>query len=302
MQIERLVQMVFYIANRGRVTAKELANYFNVSTRTIYRDVNTLSLAGIPIISIKGTGGGISLIDGYTIDKSILSKEEQQNIYLGLQMLQATKYPNAEDAINKIGAIFRNVLEPNWLEIDLSYWGSDEKQKVSISELWYAIINKHIIQFDYFNSELEQSKRTIEPLRLVFKSHAWYIVGYCQDKQEIRIFRMSRMKHIQVMPDIFERELPQDYMLTDDYKEPDNIPVFKLKFNPEIAVRLYDEFQENQVSLCEDGSYMVTIRYPLSNWTFNRLLSFGKYVEVIEPEIARSMLKERALEIAELYD
>ncbi|MGL5435162.1 MAG: helix-turn-helix transcriptional regulator [Lachnospiraceae bacterium] len=84
MQIERLVQMVFYIVNREYVTAKELANYFNVSTRTIYRDVNTLSIAGIPIMSTKGTGGGISLIDGYTIDKSLLSKEEQQNIYQGI--------------------------------------------------------------------------------------------------------------------------------------------------------------------------------------------------------------------------
>lgn len=301
MQIERLVQMVFYIVNHEQATAKKLANYFNVSTRTIYRDINILTIAGIPIVSAKGTGGGISLIDGYTINKSLLSKEDQQSIYQGLQMLQAAKYPNAEAALNKVGAIFRNVLEPKWLEVDFSYWGSDEKQKISISELQYAIINKHTIQFDYFNSELGQSKRVIEPLRLAFKSHAWYIVGYCRNKLDIRIFRMSRMRQVQVMTEIFERELPQDFILTGEYKESDNIPVFKLKFNPKIAVRLYDEFQENQISVCEDGSYTVTIQYPLSNWTFNRLLSYGKYVEIMEPEIARTMLKKRALEIVEIY-
>ncbi len=302
MQIERLVQMVFYIINREQVTAKKLADYFNVSTRTIYRDINTLTVAGIPIISAKGTGGGISLIDGYTIDKSLLSKEEQQNIFQGLQMLQATKFPNAEITLSKIGAIFRNVLEPKWLEVDFTYWGSDEKQKVRISELQYAIINKHLITFDYFNSELQTSNRIIEPLRLVFKSHAWYIVGYCRNKQDIRIFRLSRMKEIQIIPEVFERELPQDYSLTPNCNEAINLPVFKLKFSPEIAVRLFDEFQENEVSVCPDGSYMVIFQYELSNWTFNRLLSYGKYVEVIEPKIARTMLKEKALEIAGMYD
>lgn len=301
MQIERLVQMVFYIAGREHVTAKELAAHFRVSTRTIYRDLNTLSLAGIPIMSAKGTGGGIFLLDGYTIEKPLLSREEQQNILQGLQILQASNYPNAEITLSKIGAVFRHALEPEWLEVDFSFWGSDDKEKVTISELQYAILNKHLITFDYFNSELQKSYRTIEPLRLVFKSHAWYIIGYCRYKQDIRTFRMSRMKHIHVMPETFQRELPKDYSLLSEYKEEYQIPVFKLKFSRAIAYRLYDEFQEHQVSLCEDGNYLVTIRYQLSNWTFNYLLSFGKYVEIIEPEEARTMLKERALEIAGLY-
>lgn len=301
MQIERLVQMVFYIVNREHITAKELADYFNVSTRTIYRDINTLTIAGIPIISSKGTGGGISLIEGYTIDKALLSKEEQQHVYQGLQMLQATKYPNAEVALSKIGAVFRNVLEPKWLDVDFTYWGSDEKQKISISELQYAIINKHIISFYYYNSELQKSNRMVEPLRLVFKSHAWYIIGYCQDKQDIRIFRLSRMKDIQITPNTFERNLPNDYSLLSECNEAVDLPVFKLKFSPEIAVRLFDEFQESEVSVCTDGSYIVTFQYELSNWTFNRLLSYGKYVEVLEPEIARSMLREKALEVAKIY-
>ena len=301
MQIERLVQMIFHIVYREHVTAKELADYFNVSTRTIYRDINILSVAGIPIISTKGAGGGITTINGYTIDKSFLSEEEQQNIYHGLQILQATKYPNAEIALSKIGTIFRNVSQPRWLEVDFSYWGSDEEQKISISELQYAIINKHRIKFVYFNSELQQSNRTVEPLRLVFKSSTWYIVGYCCSKKDIRIFRMSRIKDIQVMPEIFKRELPKDYTLTGEYQDTENIHIFKLKFKPEIAVRLYDEFQEKQVSRCQDGDYLVTVQYPLSTWTFNRLLSYGKYVEVIEPEIARMMLKERVLEIAKIY-
>ena len=152
MQIERLINMIFYIINREHVTAKELADYFNVSTRTIYRDINTLTIAGIPIISTKGTGGGISLIDGYSLNRSLFSKEEQLNIYQGLQMLQATKFPNAEMALSKISAIFGKTLVHKWLDIDFSFWGSEEKQKLDVYELQYAILNKHTITFDYFNS------------------------------------------------------------------------------------------------------------------------------------------------------
>ncbi len=301
MQIERLVQMVFYIVSHRQVTARELSEFFGVSTRTIYRDINTLSIAGIPVITTKGTGGGISLIEGYAIDRSLISREEQQSICQGLQMLQAAKYPDAEMAWHKLTAIFRNASEASWLEVDFSYWGSDDTEKIKISDLQFAIRNKHVITFLYFNSELKKSERTIEPLRLVFKSHAWYIVGYCTKKEEIRTFRLSRIKHLQVLPNLFERELPSDYSLTAACRKPCHVPILKLRFSPEIAHRLYDEFQEDQIHLCKDGSYYVTIPLELNNWAFHYLLSFGKYVEIVEPEEARTMLRERATEIVSIY-
>ncbi len=301
MQIERLIQMVFYIVSHGHVTARELAGVFGVSTKTVYRDMNTLALAGIPIFSTKGAGGGISLLEGYTVDKSLLSRKEQQRVLEGLQILQATKYPDAEMALNKMSAVFRNVLEPEWLEVDFSFWGSDEKEKIKISDLQHAILNRYRIKFLYLNSEFQKTERVIEPLRLVFKSHAWYMVGYCMSRKEIRIFRLSRIKGLHVLPEKFERELPPDFSLTGDYGEQEGLPVFKLKFSPEIAHRLYDEFQEEQVCLCGDGNYYVTVPYELNNWTFHYLLSFGKYVEILEPEAARRMLGERAAAIARLY-
>lgn len=105
MQIERLVRMIFYIVNRKQVTAKELADYFGVSRRTIYRDITTLSLSDIPIISKKGAGGGISLMDGYSLNESFLTTEEQLQIYQGLQILQASNYPDADQVLTKIGAL-----------------------------------------------------------------------------------------------------------------------------------------------------------------------------------------------------
>ena len=133
MQIERLVRMIFYIVNRKQVTAKELADYFGVSRRTIYRDITTLSLSDIPIISKKGAGGGISLMDGYSLNESFLTTEEQLQIYQGLQILQASNYSDADQVLTKIGALFNQAPADDWLEIDFSYWGSSEDEKITIS-------------------------------------------------------------------------------------------------------------------------------------------------------------------------
>ncbi len=301
MQIERLIQMIFYIVNHRHVTAKELADYFHVSTRTVYRDINTLTLAGIPVLCTKGAGGGISLIDGYTIDHSVLSEEEQQSIYRGLQLLQAANYPDAETALHKISSVFRTALEPKWLDVDFSCWGSSETEQIKLSDLQYAILNRHRIRFLYYNTELKKSERTIEPLRLVFKSHAWYIIGYCMDRKQIRTFRLSRIKRLLVLPEIFERSLPPSDSPTPACSEECSLPCMKLKFSPEIAYRLCDEFSENQICLHEDGYYYVTVPYEPTHGPIHYLLSFGKYVEVIEPEPARMMLKEAAAAIVKLY-
>ncbi|MGM0213745.1 helix-turn-helix transcriptional regulator [Enterococcus sp. AZ109] len=300
MQIERLIQLIFYLIDHKQVTAKELAAFFGVSTRTIYRDINTLTLAGIPVVTTKGTCGGISLLDGYTLDRSLLTKEEQQNIYQGLQILQATKFPTSELALSKIGTVFREALQPKWLEVDFSFWGSDASEKIKISDLQIAILSKRVIAFDYFNSEMETSRRAIEPLRLVFKSHAWYIIGYCQVKQEIRTFRLSRIKKLQVRLETFQRDLPKDYSLSAQKSE-EQLPALKLRFSSKAVHRLYDEFSEEQLIIEEDGSYVVSFQAELNNWLVNYLLSFGPQVEVLEPELLRAKLKEQALKISELY-
>lgn len=302
MQIERLVQMVFYIVNHGRVTARELSEFFHVSTKTIYRDINTLSIAGIPVMSAKGSGGGISLMDGYTMDRAMLSAQERRSICQGLRILQAAQFPSAEMALHKISAVFRNALEPQWLDVDFSCWGGDEGEKIKISDLQYAILNRHVIAFRYFSSELKRSDRTVEPLRLAFKSHAWYIVGYCRRREEIRIFRLSRIKGLQVLPETFARELPPDYSLTPQCGEAWGAPPMKLRFSPQIAHRLYDEFQESQVRLSDDGCYYVSVPYEMNSWTLHYLLSFGRYVEILEPEAARDAFREYAAGIVRIYE
>ena len=301
MQIDRLIQIVFLLLRHENITAKQLAEELCVSTRTIYRDINILSVAGIPITSQKGFGGGLSLLQGFSLDKSYFTQEEQNNIVQALQILKSSNYPDADKSLNKVAGLFSHNLQSEWLEIDFSYWGSPEKERNNITALERAIINKYVITFTYFNAELTVTPQTVEPLKLVFKSHSWYLVAYSENKKDIRTFKMSRIRELQITSQLFDRELPKDFSITPVYKEEYNTPVFILHFSEKIAYKVYDEFQEKYIKKLDDGTLEVTFRYQLSDWTFLYLLSFGEYVEIIEPVEARNILKEKAKKIFSMY-
>ena len=301
MQIDRLIQIVFLLLRHENITAKQLAEELCVSTRTIYRDINILSVAGIPITSQKGFGGGLSLLQGFSLDKSYFTQEEQNNIVQALQILKSSNYPDADKSLNKVAGLFSHNLQSEWLEIDFSYWGSPEKERNNITALERAIINKYVITFTYFNAELTVTPQTVEPLKLVFKSHSWYLVAYSENKKDIRTFKMSRIRELQITNQLFDRELPKDFSITPVYKEEYNTPVFILHFSEKIAYKVYDEFQEKYIKKLDDGTLEVTFRYQLSDWTFLYLLSFGEYVEIIEPVEARNILKEKAKKIFSMY-
>ena len=301
MQIDRLIQIVFLLLRHENITAKQLAEELCVSTRTIYRDINILSVAGIPITSQKGFGGGLSLLQGFSLDKSYFTQEEQNNIVQALQILKSSNYPDADKSLNKVAGLFSHNLQAEWLEIDFSYWGSPEKERNNITALERAIINKYVITFTYFNAELTVTHQTVEPLKLVFKSHSWYLVAYSENKKDIRTFKMSRIRELQITNQLFDRELPKDFSITSVYKEEYNTPVFILHFSEKIAYKVYDEFQEKYIKKLDDGTLEVTFRYQLSDWTFLYLLSFGEYVEIIEPVEARNILKEKAKKIFSMY-
>lgn len=301
MQIDRLIQIVFLLLSRDNLTAKQLAEELGVSTRTICRDINILSAAGIPITSQKGYGGGLSLLQGFSLDKSYFTQAEQSNMIQALQILKSSNYPDADKTLNKVAGLFSHNMQSEWLEIDFSYWGSPEKERVNITALERAVINKYVITFTYFNTELTVTAQTVEPLKLVFKSHAWYLVAWSLRKNDIRTYKMSRIRDLQVTNQLFERELPQDFSLTPAYKEEYNIPLFKLHFSEKIAYKVYDEFQEKYIKKLDDGTLEVSFRYQLNEWTFLYLLSFGEYVEIIEPAQAREVLKGKVQKILSIY-
>lgn len=301
MQIDRLIQIIFLLLRHENITAKQLAEELHVSTRTIYRDINTLSITGIPITSQKGYRGGLSLLEGFSLDKSYFTKEEQGNIIQALQILKSSNYPDADKTLNKVAGLFSHTLQSEWLEIDFSYWGSPEKERLHMTALERAVINKYVITFTYCNSELTVTEQTVEPLKLVFKSHSWYLIAFSRRRQDIRTYKLSRIRDLQITDQLFDRQLPADFSLTPAYREEYDIPLFKLHFSEKIAYKVYDEFQEKYITKLEDGTLEVNFRFQLSDWTFLYLLSFGEYVEIVAPVEARMLMKEKARKILAMY-
>ena len=303
MQVERLLQMVFLLISRGKITTQELADYFNVSRRTIIRDIDTLSMANIPIFTLKGRKGGVGIMEQYIINRTFFSQEEKDRIIHGLQLLNATQIPNnPNQLLDKVSALFNDSNEKlEWLEIDFSSFGSQEKEKEKFSSLQYAILNEYVVSFDYFTSELKQNNRIIEPVRLIFKNCAWYVYGYCRFKKAFRLFRASRIKNLIILDEKFVREVPNESATKTNYEEQYEMIPFVLKFSPKISYRLFDEYDEDCMTMDEEGNYLVSYEYADNDWLTRHLLSFGKHVEIIEPQYMKERMRVKIEEVLENY-
>lgn len=288
MQINRLFEIVYILLERKNVTAKELAERFEVSTRTIYRDIEILSNSKIPVYANKGKGGGIRLLDNYILDKLILSDEEQNQILFGLQAQQKLNIDSRKTALEKLSTIF-NKASKNWIEVDFSNWGIDGKENNKFDLIKKSILNKQVIEFTYYNSYGQEANRQVEPLQIWFKDKAWYIKGYCRLKKDYRVFKITRIKDIKILDENFERELPNVTEQKSDLKT----VTLELEISKEISYRVYDEFQRDNIIKKTNGDFIVKVEFPENDWVYGYILSFGEYVKVISPEYFKKAIKER---------
>ena len=299
MQTNRLFEIVYLLLNKKTVTAKELAERLGVSTRTIYRDVDVLSLAGIPIYTEKGKNGGISLLPEFVLNKSILSEQEQDEILTALQGLATVGDGKAGDVLRRLSGIFNKTVT-KWLEVDFSGWSFGDGDV--FDKFKTAILEQRIAQFDYYSSYGEKTHRRVEPIQLWFKSKAWYLKGFCLTRQDVRLFKLARVSNLAVLDEIFGK---RDFLATPPspssrlQNKPD--VTLQLLIAPEMAYRVYDEFEEDMVIKQPDGSYHVTVTWPEDNWVYGFLLSFGDYMEVLEPGHIRQIIKGIARKLYEKY-
>lgn len=298
MQINRLFEIVYILLQKRKVTAKELADKFEVSTRTIYRDIEILSSANIPIYATKGKAGGICLLDNYVLNKSILSEEEQNQILFALQTLERMKGKNEDNILEKMSTIFDKKVD-DWIKVDFSGWGKESDKEVKFENIKSAILNKQIIKFTYYNSNGEESKRIIEPLQICFKDKAWYLVGYCKTKKDYRIFKIVRMKEIEILEEHFERRLPNQKEDKRNYIY-NNIKL-ELEIDKTQAYRVYEEFEDEQITKKSDGSFIIKVEYPENDWVYGIILSFENHIKVLAPEKVKNRIKEILEETLKKY-
>lgn len=292
MQESRLFKIVYYLLDKGRATAPELAKHFEVSVRTIYRDIDVLSGAGIPVYAETGRNGGIYLMKDFVLDKALLSEGEKQEILLALQSMCIAQ--NNDEIMRKLSAIF-NLNADNWLEIDFSRWGTPHSDNKKFEQLKFAVIHQKCVKITYASSYEEITERIIQPLKLLYKSMSWYLKAYCTLKQDYRIFKLTRIMNIEVLSDGFSnKEFPELEMTSKQtYKK------IILRFPKEVAYRVYDEFDITQVEIQANGDLIVSTEMPEDAWLIGYLLTFGTQVDIIEPMYLKDVLAEQARKIYE---
>lgn len=297
MKDNRLFRILYYILEKEKVTANELADKFEVSVRTIYRDIDSISSVGVPIFTTQGKGGGIKIDNEFILNKSLFDTNEKEQIIAALQGLEKTNEAYKSELITKLSALFK-IKNSNWIEIDFTSWGSNNTYQDLFNALKTTIINKNIISFSYNSSKAEKINRKVKPIRLLFKEQDWYLYAFCLLRNDFRYFKLSRMKDLEVLAINYEDNF-ENAVLKKELKY-ENIVNIKLKFDKSVAFRVYDEFNE-AIEEDEKGNLYVEIKIPNNYKLYNYIFSFGSNVEILEPEEIRNQFKNMINEIAKKY-
>ena len=290
MEQSRLFKIVYHLLEKGKSTAPELAEKFEVSIRTIYRDLDTISAAGIPIYATQGKGGGIFIMQDFVLNKSLLSEQEKEQILMALQGISATEHNQTDELLMKLSGLFQSKVT-NWIEVDFSEWYKNTPNYDVFNLIKNAIFNQYTITFSYFAREGNYSNRTVEPIKLIFKNKDWYLYGFCLLRNDFRFFKLTRIKDLEISSDTFIREVKSSHEIETVIKNKNFIHA-KLKFSPKVAFRVYDEFTDN-VSKDNQGNLYVNIDLPDNETLFSYILSFGDNVEILEPDYLRHSMKEK---------
>ncbi len=297
MSADRQVQLIDLLLERGRMTCEQLAEALEVSVRTVYRDVDALSAAGVPVYTAQGKGGGVALMEGYVLDRAAFTEEEQRQLLTALQSM-----PDQGDSqtLTKLSALFRRS-EDNWLQINLSRWGASQWDSETFHRLKQAILGRRTVRFTYASSRGGTMPRQALPARLVFKGQGWYLQAFDLEREEYRTFRLSRILSLETDGEVFHRRLdPPDIGFVGDIP-----PLFRvearLRFPSHMAYRVYDEFDRSCITLQPDGSLLVEAVFPEEPWLYGYLLSFGTGVEILSPHPLRQRMAALGQEIYQAH-
>ncbi len=300
MKLDRLLGILTTLLNNNRMTAPQLAEKFEVSRRTINRDIETLCQAGIPIVTQQGGGGGISIADGYKLDKNILTTDELSSIITALRGIgSVSDKSQIERILDKLSTnkdTLVSLQEPVVIDLASHYKGS-LTQKIKLIK--QAIHEKKLIEFDYY-SEKGQSRRRIEPYIVVFQWNEWYMFGFCLQRQDWRMFKLARLWELRLCEeDYIPREIPPEKRNFGTHL-PDDKKLIAL-FDPTVKYQLIEAYGPNSFKETEEGSLRLEIGYTNRDYILGWLLSFGDKAKVIEPVDIADEIKKVAENILKKY-
>ncbi|MCI8529603.1 MAG: YafY family transcriptional regulator [Lachnospiraceae bacterium] len=308
MKIDRLVSIIMILLDKKRMGAQELANMFEVSPRTIYRDIDAINIAGIPIRSISGVGGGFEIMPEYKIDKNVFSTADLSAILMGLSSF--SNVVRGDELVNALAKVKSFIpaekakdieIAANQICIDLSPWMGNINIQPYLEMIKTALQDHKLLCFKYTAHRGNKTVRTVEPYQLVLKSSHWYFYGYCYTRNDYRLFRLSRMSDLQMRQETF---IPRDYQKPIlDFEE------IWVSMQTEIKIRIHKSVLDRVLEFCTydhfepdgDEHYIVNFPFIENEYYYDILLSFGDKCECLEPSHIRTKMKQKINKIATIY-
>ncbi|MFJ7744526.1 helix-turn-helix transcriptional regulator [Peribacillus sp. NPDC097295] len=302
MKLERLISMIYKLLNNEVLSASMLAEEFQVSTRTIYRDIDVICAAGFPVLSFQGNKGGFGMMDGYKMDKSLLGSYDVDSLITVLRSLSTVfEDERVQGTIERLQTVGTKPQMPS-LAMDFETLRTDP---VALRHLRTGIMERKVVRFDYINANNECTTREMEPLQLHFKYGNWYIYGYCRRRRDYREFRLSRMMNSFLTEETFQ---PHDELLiearTVESGWQGQVSDVVFRIGPKALAEAMDHFHQAEKQLHDDGSMImrIPVYQPLeARWLWSFLLSLGSGVEVLEPLELRGILKEQLQNALKIY-
>ncbi len=294
---QRHFEIIYLLQDRKKMTAKELATYFEVSERTILRDIETLSLAEIPIYAESGKGGGIFIDKNYLLDKTLFTKDENETILTSLQCVSTAIDPKITKSILAKLSIIAGKEIDKVIEVDFTAWGGGIEQQ--FETIKKAIVSHKLIEYDYATVSGYEFRADGEPYTLVFKENAWYVKVYNCYTEEMQLHRLSRMRNIVITEDSFI-PTPEEHKHHEDFQNAPKITI-TLKIHASQKYRIYDDFLDTDIIKQENDFFIVQVEKPDNEYTYREILSYGSFATVLEPQEVRENIKEIVQEMLHTY-
>ena len=296
-QTENLFELTYILLEKRQVTAVEMAEHFGVSQRTIYRWVDALNLAGVPVYSTKGKGGGIHVSEKYALDKTVFTDAEKAEILSSLNALNALS-GQKNSAVSKFRSLVSSDKNIDWIEVDFSPWNPKMQEiRKLFSLLKRAVIDCRKVSFDYFPRDGFCTNRTVHPWKIVFRGQAWYLYGYCETKCVNLYFKLSRMMNLKILSEKVQSEYftkIEDKEYKGYTEESSPLVTLKMKVSNEDLSRILDDFKADSIEEDTPQTKILTMTVHKMPWLVDYLLSFGSRLTLLEPE---EIIKELKTEI-----
>lgn len=308
MKVDRLVSIIMLLLDKKRVGAKELADMFEVSPRTIYRDIDAINMAGIPVRATSGVGGGFEIMQEYKIDKNIFSTSDLSALLMGLSsMPDIVRGDELVNAMAKVKSFIppekTNEIElmANQVCIDLSPWIGNRDIQTNLESIRKALQESKLICFDYADHNGNKTQRTIEPYQLVLKSCHWYIYSFCLKRNDFRLFKLSRISNIQIQENSFiQRKYKKPKLEFNDILE-DNYKEIKIRIHKSVMDRVLDFCPYDKFKKDDDEHYIVDFPYVENDFYYNFIIGLGDKCECLSPLKVREEIRRRINIMRDLY-